>query len=452
MKTQINRIIKPLILIFVTVFFFSCEEEPDLIGLDLQPQSEKIGVAFFDTTKVIAYSLIDDSLRTDNYTLNLLGTYNDPVFGTTSASIFTQIRLSNNNVDFGNNPTLDSVILRLPYSGSYSYNDNNLKSVKQHIKVYEVSEKMHIDSIYYSDKVLNYDDVNELGSLIFTPAPKDSVSINGVKYPPLLQVKLNSYFGNKLLSAGTSNLIDNDKFTEFFKGLFIKTLPLSTTQTNKGAILYFNLNSTLAELKLYYKNQGDTTQKKYTFVINDKCSKFTYFNHYSYADASFDFKKQLGIGMPADTSEGSKKLYLQAMGGVKIFLKFPEVRNWVKGKRIVVNEAVLVIKNIDIDDNNTPPQLLSLLRKLSSGKTAFLPDYIDEGASFFGATYNSSKREYRIRITRYIQYLLNTTDPDYGLVMLVDSRRTTANRLILRGTDRSFSDRLKLEIKYTLIK
>jgi hypothetical protein len=441
-----------LILSFFAILLNSCDEEPDLIGLDLQPQSEKLGVAFSDTSTVFAYSLIDDSLRTDNYSLNLLGTYNDPIFGTTSASIFTQIRLSNNNVDFGNNPVLDSVILKLPYSGSYTYNDITTKLDKQHIKIYEVSEKIYIDSVYYSDKVLNYDDVNELGDLVFTPAPKDSVSINGVKYPPLLQIKLNSYFGNKLLNAGTANLIDNDKFTDYFKGLFIKALPLSTTQTNKGAILYFNLNSTLADLTIYYKNSGDTTQKKYIFVINDKCSKFTNFNHYGYSNASLDLKKQLGIGMPADTTEGFKQLYLQSMGGVKINLKLPYLRNWVKDRKVVINEAVLVLSNIDVNDNNTPPKLLTLLRKLSSGKTAFLPDYIDEGSSFFDANYNSSKREYRIRITRYIQYMLNTTDTDYGLVMLIDSRRTTANRLIIRGTDKTFSDRLKLEIKYTLIK
>lgn len=452
LKTLIKSLIKSLVLACLLFFSYSCDDEPDLIGLDLQPQSEKLGVAYSDTSTVVAYSLIDDSLRTDNYSLNLLGTYNDPVFGTTSASIFTQLRLSNNNVDFGTSPSLDSIILRLPYSGSYTYNDNSSRLVKQHIKIYEVNEKIYIDSVYYSDKVLNYDDVNELGNLIFTPAPKDSVLVNGVKYPPLLQIKLNSYFGNKILNAGTTNLIDNDKFTEFFKGLYVKSLPLSTTQPNKGAILYFNLNSTLAELTLYYKNSSDTVQKKYTFVINDKCSKFTNFNHYGYSDASIDLKKQLGIGMPADTSEGLKKLYLQAMGGVKINLKFPYLRNWVQGKKVVVNEAVLVLKNVDIDDKNTPPQLLTLLRKLSSGKTAFLPDYIDEGSSFFGANYNSSKREHRIRITRYVQYMLNTSDTDYGLVMLVDSRRTTANRLIIRGTDKNLTDRMKLEIKYTLIR
>lgn len=449
---MINRIVKPLILACSTFLLFSCEEEPDLIGLDLQPQSEKLGVAFSDTSSIVAYSLIDDSLRTDNYALNLLGTFNDPVFGTTSASIFTQVRLSNNNVDFGTNPTLDSIILRLPYSGSYAHKDISTRSVMQHIKVYEITEKIYIDSVYYSNKLLNYDGVNELGSLIFTPAPKDSVSINGVKYPPLLQIKLNSYFGNKLINAGNANLIDNEKFTDFFKGVFIKAFPLSTTQPNKGSILYFNLNSTLAELSIYYKNSSDTAQKKYTFAINDKCSKFTNFNHYGYSNASLNFKKQLGIGMPADTSEGLNTLYLQAMGGVKIFMKFPNIRNWIQGRKVVVNEAVLVIKNIDIDDNNEPPQLLTLLRKLSNGKTAFLPDFIEEGASFFGATYNSSKREYRIRITRYFQYMLNTTDPDYGLVMLVDSRRTTANRLIMRGSNMNFSDRFKLEIKYTLIK
>ena len=212
-------------------------------------------------------------------------------------------------------------------------------------------------------------------------------------------------------------------------------------------------------MSLYYKkNQIDTVSNKFNFVINDKCAKYTNFNHFGYIGsnsthpADIDFQKQLGVGGYAkDTSLGQKKLYLQSMGGVKVNFKFPYLRDLIKNQKIVINEAVLVIKNDDIDNKNTPPSLLTILKKLADGKTAFLPD-IFEGSSFFDGTYNSTTKEYRMRITRYFQEMLNTNASDYGLVLLIDSRRTTANRFVFKGTDKSLAGRMKLELKYTIIK
>jgi hypothetical protein len=455
MKTQLLSL-KSFTLLFLLgslIFLSSCEEEPDLIGL-AKLQNEKLGVVFSDTSSIIAYSVYDDSLRTDNYSACLLGTFNDPVFGTTSASIFTQLRLSNLSPSFGTSPTLDSLVLYLPYSGSYQAETMG----DLQVKVYEVDQKMYIDSVYYSDRLLSYKP-NLLADLTFTPKPKDSVTINGVKYPPMLQIKLNSTLGNALLASNSTNLLNNDNFTDFFRGLFIKAMPLSTTQENKGSILYFNLLSSYANMSLYYKkNSNDTISNKFNFVINDKCAKYTNFNHYDYIGsggtlaAKDTLKKQIGaVGYVKDTTLGQKKLYLQSMGGVKVNFKFTYLRDLIKNQKIVINEAVLVIKNDDIDDKNTPPSLLTVLKKLASGKTEFLPD-IYEGAAFFGGSYNSTTKEYRMRITRYFQDMLNTTTPDYGLVMLIDSRRTTANRFVFKGTDRSLAGNMKLELKYTIIK
>jgi hypothetical protein len=455
LKTQFllsNRLFFALIL-SVTLLISSCEEEPDLIGLNLQPQNEILSLSFSDTSSIIAYSVIDDSMRTDNYLYNLLGSYNDPVFGSTSASIFTQVRLSDNNVSFGNTPSFDSLILFMPYTGSYVYNNITEKPYPINVKVYEVAEKMSFDSTYYSYSNLSYKPT-ELANVTFVPKPKDSTVFNGSKFPPLLILKLNNVLGNKLLSALPSDLTDNDAFTKFLNGIYIKTMPLSTTNTNKGSILYFNLlNSQLSNLVLYYKKTPtDTVSSKYVFVINDKCTKYTHFNHYGYGSANIDFKNQLGIGVQADTNLGKQKLYLQSMGGVKVKLKFPYLRNWIKDKKIIINEATIIIKNADIDDKNAPPALLAMLKRIASGKTELLPDYDIEGSSFYDGVYNSTSKEYRIRITRYFQNMLNTTDTDFGLYLLVDSRRTSGNRLVFTGTDKSLTNRMKLELRYTIVR
>ena len=457
MKAQLLNV-KTLLLISLFGFFVlaSCTDEPDLIGLT-KLRSEKLGVGFDTTIAINAYSEIDSFLRTDNYSACLLGTFNDPTFGTTSASIYTQVRLSTLSPDFSV-ASFDSLVLYLPYSGSYQVDTKHTKSSPLTIKVYEVAQKMSIDSMYYSDRFLS-DKGIELANFTFTPNPKDSVTINGVKYPPMLQIKLSSTLGNALLTSNSTDLADNDKFTDFFKGLFIKAMPLGN-QENIGSILYFNLLSSYANMSLYYKkNQNDTVSTKFNFAINDKCAKYTNFNHYGYIGsggtlaAKDTLKKQIGaFGYLKDTTLGQKKLYLQSMGGVKVNFKFPYLRDLIKNQKIVINEAVLVIKNDDVDDKNVPPSLLTILKKLADGKTAFLPD-IYEGSEFFGGSYNSTTKEYRMRITRYFQEMLNTpTTPDYGLVMLIDSRRTTANRFVFKGTDKGLTGGMKLELKYTIIK
>ncbi len=440
----------------------SCQKEPDLIGMGLQSDNEKLGLGFSDSTTIIAYSVFDDSLRTDNYSASLFGTYNDPIFGTTTASIFTQYRLSSLSPNFPIAASLDSLILYLPYSGSYQA-DNKLASISPlQLKVYEVADKMYIDSIYYSDRMLNVKTA-EIGNLAFTPKPNDSSIIDGVKSAPVLKIKLSDTpdgiaLGKALLAAPSADLADNDKFTALFKGLFIKAFPLNTTMANKGSILYFNLLSSLANLRIYYKlAPSDTISTQFNFAINGNCAKFTNFNHYNYngsnstLTANSDFRNQLGVNVPANINLGQQKLFLQSMGGVKVNFKFPYLRDLIKNQKVVVNEAVLVIKNDDTDNKNAPPTLLTILKKLASGKTEFLPD-IFEGSAFFDGIYNTTTHEYRIRMTRYFQNMLNTTTEDFGLVMLIDSRRTTANRFVFTGTDKTLANRMKLELKYTIIK
>ncbi len=451
MRTHFNYFKKVLLLLLSIASFVSCQKEPDSLGLDLQPAGDKLNVIYTDTCSVNAYTLIDDSLRTDNYNVNLLGSIVDPIFGVSTASIFTQIRLANNNVTFSAAPVLDSLVLSIPYSGLYQYASSfqELVTTPQHIKIFEVTDLMSKDSAYYADKMLAYDGYKVLADMTFTPNINDSVTVGGTKYPAMLRIKFNSYFGNKLLTASSANFIDNDHFTQFIKGLLIRTEPLNPSMVNKGSMMYLNLYSNLTNLNLYYKaTSTDTTETLYSFLIDNYAARYNYFGHNGYKDASYSMKSQMGIGMPKDTTLGKQTVYLQSMGGTKVKMILPTVRNLVKNQKVAINEAVLVFKDADNNDFFSPPATITLLKKLANGSTSILPDLI-EGSTFFDGAYNPYTREYKIRITRYLQQLLNSTDPDYGLIILVDNRRTTANRVMLKGTN---SGGIKLEIKYNKIK
>ena len=309
--------------LFILLIVNSCKKDPYQIGLSLLPPTDTLSVKSTDTTTVIAYSVLQDSIRTDKATTNILGSLVDPVFGKTTASFCSQIRLSTEKVSFGLEPVLDSIVLMLRYSSIYG--DANSM---QNVKVYELEESLNPDSAYYSNHVVHHYPIL-LANKSFLPALKDSVKIFKSKFAPHLRInlsKLTSYFGNKLLYAPEDVLLNNTNFIKFLKGLYVETSPLSAN----GGLISFDMGSALTKVVLYFKNH-DTAGKvvdslSYDFVINSSCARFNIFDHHQYLEASPEFKNQV---LNHDTSSGKNMLFLQGLGGVKIRFRLPNIKDYV---------------------------------------------------------------------------------------------------------------------------
>ncbi len=197
------------IILVIFSFLFACKE-PDIVGIEVQPAGDQLNVEHCDTISLFAYSVLEDSIRTDETTYNLLGSSFDPVFGKCAASFYAQLRLSVNNVNFGTNPVLDSIVLSLPYATIYG--DTN---AQQTVKVYEIAEDIYKDSIYYSNRDFLTTGV-PIASMTFTPNIRDSVTVGNDKLPPQLRIHLNAAVGQKFLDAsGSTSLSDNNNFLNF---------------------------------------------------------------------------------------------------------------------------------------------------------------------------------------------------------------------------------------------
>jgi hypothetical protein len=194
------------------VFIVSCNKEEEL-GLEIQPLEDRITVGFSNGAGLTAYSVHDDSIRTDKTLVSLLGSYFDPVFGFNTAGFYVQLRLPNTNVDFGPNPVLDSIVLSLVYTG----NHYGKLAARQRVHVYEILEGFHRDSAYYAYTRLHCSPV-DLANKSFVPRPRDSVQLGGLRFAPQLRMKLDPSLGQKFLNASaTPDLEDNTKFLEFLK-------------------------------------------------------------------------------------------------------------------------------------------------------------------------------------------------------------------------------------------
>lgn len=421
-------------LMLITMALFSSCNEPDIIGLEVLPANDKLNISYNDTFPVIAYSIKEDSIRSDKTVLNLLGNYNDPVFGRTAAGFYTQIRLSSNNVDFGTSPVADSLVLTLAYKGYYG------KLRKLNIKVFELLEDIYKDSTYYSNKVLNTDN-QPLADLSLIPAPGDSVVVDTQKYAPHLRIKLSMGLAQKFLNESLSaNMNDNEHFLPFFKGLYVTT----TFVNSEGAILYFDLMNVLSQVTLYYKNDSNDSLK-YNFVINDNCARFNAFNHYNYTNANPSLQQQIN----GDTLLGDSLLYLQSMSGLKVKLKFPNFKAYCENNKIVLNKAELIIP-VETDDSQSKyplPEKLTLVRLNETGQIAYLIDQY-EGETYFKGIYDETINGYSFTITRHLQNIILNNIQDYGLYLMVSGSGINAGRALLRGTRRS-DNNFKLKITYT---
>ena len=447
-----------LFLFAIIIAATSCKKAPYELGLSLLPPTDTVSVKSSNATTIFAVSEIQNSIRTDKATTNMLGSIVDPVFGKTTASFCTQFQLPGDSTNFGTNPVLDSIVLTLRYNSVYG----DAKTL-QNIKVYELSEDISPDSSYYSNRNISHYQTL-IAEKTFSPDITDSLTVYGTKVAPHLRINLNklsNYFGNKLLYAPSNST----NFVKFMKGLYIESSPVAAG----GSLISFNMGSSLSSLTLFYKNPERPTDSLYTFIITSTCARINKFDH-DYREASPEFLKDVDIsGKHPEKSDGTNRLYLQGLGGVKVKIQLKDICKYaykldsvkqLDGTfkkdtirfHIAINNASLVLKNVETDNTLAPPAQLTLMKVDS---TSLIDE--NEGTAYFGGTYHASDKSYAFRITRHIQKIINAfvdkkENINYDLYLLVNNPSSNVlypNRLRGIGTSPSLAGRLQLQLVYT---
>jgi hypothetical protein len=418
-----------------------------LIGLGVQPDEDFLNTDYFDTTTVVAYSALHDSLITSNGTINMLGYIHDPVFGKMQAGIYTQFRLSAFSANFGSNTEVDSLVLTLVYAGYYGDTANSFQ-----LNVYELTDNLSKNENYYAGSSINHDglSLNENPNLFITPKPTTKQDSSSSYY---ISIRLDKNFAkNKFISkSGSGEYASDAAFLEYFKGLYLE----ADNPNGNGCMLSFNMTHSQSNLTLYYHND-QAEGLKYTFNLNDSTAHFGSVNHFDYNEATTNLRDQLN----GNYTSAKEVLYGQAGAGIKVALNFPCLKETFKDRKVIIHRAILAISHKDDNLlNYFPPSSLFLTyTDLASGTSNFLPDYILGGATgkdYFGGSYNETTKEYRFYITRYIQFLIDGTGDNYQLNLTVNPSATHLSRLMIYGTEpvsaNDFDKRLHLKINYTIV-
>ncbi len=422
--------------IFFLIGFVSCKKDGEL-----DPDFDDGGLAinFVDTFSITTQVVQEDSLRSDLSIYNLLGLYNDPIFGPMSSSIYTQVLLTGVNLDFGTTPVLDSVVLTLDYEALYGDTASPMT-----VNVYELNAVLDKSNDYYSNQYTPYKPT-AIGNLTFTPNLKDSVNVafDGENKAPHLRITLNNSFGQTILDGNdTTELNNNTNFTKFIKGLYITTadsVSNTSLSANQGSVVSLNMNSALSTVTIYY---NDTS--KYDFTINTDAVKYSRFAHnYSGTDVE--------AHLTNSPSKDTTITYVSTMAGVKTKLEIPNIKNIADNGAVVINKAELVVtvENGTEGSFDTPLESISLVGIDENGDNFFLPDFF-EGITHFGGSYDDDDKTYRFNIARHINDLVYGNGVDYGLYIVANGGSITTRRSVLTS-EKNTTVKIKLNITYSKI-
>ena len=419
----------------------SCSKKPDTIGLDLLDENKPF-VGKDTTFTIYAYSSIEDSVISDETSVNLLGSLYSETFGRSNTSIYTQVRISSLNPDWGSNPVADSVIFTLVYDGYYG----NLET-EQTVRAYRILEDLERDSSYWSN-VSFETETTELGMLTFFPDLDDILVVDtggGISDSSYINAELripfDDSFAEYMFNLDTSHTSSSEAFLEEFKGVYLRADDVNAA--GDGAILYFDLLDDRSNLTIYYKNDS-ADSLRFRYFINLNNARVGRYEH-EYLLGSQDFIAQVLNG---DTTLGAEKLYLQGNGGVKTDIFLPGVIDWANANQKVINEAKLIINLAqEYDEDHIPSTSLILFKNTEDGSFDFVPDQL-EGENYFGGAYNEASNSYFFRISMHLQDLL-AGEKDLGLGLFPTAKSIKATQMELFGTNLSEPRRMQLQVIYT---
>ena len=237
-----NRVRKKLLQLsfLFTILVAGACNDPDEVGLGVQPEGNQPGVITIDVDSFTTYTVLEDSLVSSSTLSPLfLGTLYDIETGITAASFYAQVRLGGliTSSTFNDFTSADSVILSLGYIKNGIYGD----TLSQHsISVYELNEALSTDSVYYSNRDFSLKSM--IGHTEVVPKVNDSV--------PQMRMQLDNGFANDLVNRLKSTTPDNATLVkDVFKGIYV-----IDSASGTGSVVNLLSTSTINRLIIYYND------------------------------------------------------------------------------------------------------------------------------------------------------------------------------------------------------
>lgn len=406
---SLKKLVFPLCMLVLLWLPMACTEDPTDIGVDLQdPFTLFDGTR--DTVFVTAGTIYDDSLWTAGYEYGIFGDYQDPLFGSTQAVVYSQIAVAGaNGISLTDEVTIDSVVMTLVVDTLYPAVPDSTP-VPLHITIRQLAEPL-LDTSYHvnlSTQSLPESDVCFFDDDVTFYADSLNLRMREDIYPVLKQQ------------------CSTEDFLKRVKGFSLRL----ADRSNKMVTVDFAASETRLTL-FYHTDNADSM--RYVFTINKETGHSMYFNH-DYSGTAIESI----ANHTADSVEGSSMLYLEPLGGTRVRLNMQPFLNHFREQHpwAVVHYAELLLPVNNQADTQRPVRILAN-KRLADGTLTMVTDvnFVSNPYTYagFDGYFHKDKGYYRLRVTRHLQELLRT-GRDYGMDLYIDARRSSAFRTVLNGT------------------
>ena len=444
-----RRILPPAVIAFILLSFFTwnCTKlDTTNIGSDLLPAVDNVHT--FDTVLNINTSqgIFNDTTtiyRTDDHALGMIS--NDPLFGTTVANVYMQLKPTfypfyfgaEGDTLFSHGAGLDSVVLCINYKAFWGDS-----SVPIRLEVREVNDPKFRDSVYTAKKLdyqpltgnilaAEFVDVRRLGDTVNYTNKRD-YSVNQIR------IKLDDAWAKQLYERDTlpgRAFRDDSLFRSFYHGLAV-------IATTGNGLIYTNLADTSTKIEIHFrrKNKGKLDTLYNSFKLNPT---FTGSSTNAPSNTVNNMiRNRAGARVSSPTAD---ELFLQTTPGTYVNLNIPGLSTL---SNRIIHRAEIIIEQIPTDPTLdgvlSPPNFLYIDLKDTGTTARWKPVYFDlspniaydpdfkTGFPYFPSSgvdyayfggYRRDKKDvfgtpihyYNFNISRYVQHIVTNHYPNYDL-------------------------------------
>lgn len=444
-KKTINLFLSGVWLICLLAFLSlpSCKNL-NTTSINALPEEDLINIIYTDTTSIVCETDRIDSIKTlsfFNSDFHMLGNYIDPDMGRIETGTYTQFRYPGEKLDFGDNDSLqaDSILLDVEVIGYFGRVET-----PQHLAIYEIIQAWDTAKVNSSNDTLAINHAKELsGGAV--------INNNVIATLKSIHVKLDYAMAEKLLKLPASvkggTIAD---FTNYFKGLYLTTSPLTTFNSREpGAIMYVALNSFDTKLTLYYHEMDSvgvfSKAKKFEFFAPNEASQFHHINRKDYTQT------KLGKELASNPRKHEYE-FIQSGAMIQTRINFPNLKNL---GHVGINKAELVLK---ADPKTLGVKIGTTYRYEPPAIDIYQPDStlkkIESALAFGATTFDPSTQTYSIQLTNYVQRILNDQLDNRGIIIQAAAAQNRLpnliNRVVLGGVKHP-SLKPILKIHYTTL-
>jgi len=433
----------------------SCQVSDRELGVDILPPGDSVQLYYDTIFEIQAYPVtarppVTSEKNFSATRLMLLGAMEDTIVGRSVASVVTQFN-SSSTFNVAPNTVIDSLFLAIHMFDYVGDTDQEIN-----ISVYEFTERIYMDSLYYSD----FDPEGK-----YNPVPLVQQSITPENEATVELLIEDQNFIDKFLaiSSDTNYFVNDSLFKDFFNGLYITAEPVSP----EGTFARIQLANPATRLTMKYANDStdvdSTAGPDYTyahFAINEFSSqKINLFEH--------DFNGTVLEGIIDDEAASSPYSYVQGMGGVNTRFSFANLTEWMDQVPLVINSATLVFDVVPEEEsgilNEDLPARLMIGSILEDGSFEPIYDYHviwindpqREAARFGGykkaeslGMFYDTTYTYRFNMGLHFQSMIDGIKPDNDFILQLNDGLENPRISKLWSNLPTNERRIRLEIVY----